>query len=161
MLLLNLTKVSLLSEMMNNTYIKQHGDFDIAMVNDIVLVDAKGPWNKECVENFGLAYAGTVYKSGMPRWADLVVLEGESLLVPDAERALTERIGRATAAGLVQVYIVTEKSRTAATSVRQIKKLYEPYNIRVEYVTELDMAIELAGQADFAADAQQIRAFFA
>ena len=146
---------------MDIRYLKQQGDFALTMVNDIVLVNAKGPWNTECVENFGLTYAGTVYKSGMLHWADIVVLDGESLLVPEAERALTERIGRATAAGLVQVYIVTEKSRTAATSVRQIKKLYEPYNIRVEYVTELDMAIELAGQADFAADAQQIRAFFA
>lgn len=146
---------------MDIRYIKQHGDFALTIVNDIVLVNAKGPWNIECVENFGLTYAATVYESGMLRWADIVVLDGESLLVPEAERALTERIGRAIAAGLVQVYIVTEKSRTAATSVRQIKKLYEPYNIRVDYVTELDMAIELAGQAGFAADAQQIRAFFA
>ena len=146
---------------MDIKYLQQHGDFALTMVNDIVLVNAKGPWNTECVENFGLTYAATVYESGMLRWADIVVLDGESLLVPEAERALTERIGRAIAAGLVQVYIVTEKSRTAATSVRQIKKLYEPYNIRVDYVTELDMAIELAGQADFAADAQQIRAFFA
>ena len=96
----------------------------------------------------------------MLRWADIVVLDGESLLVPEAERALTERIGRAIAAGLVQVYIVTEKSRTKITSVRQIKKLYEPHNINVEYVTELDIAIDLAGKAGFAVDAEQIRTFF-
>ena len=145
---------------MDIKYLQQHGDFALTMVNDIVLVNAKGPWNTECVENFGLTYAGTVYKSGMLRWADIVVLDGESLLVPEAERALTERIGRATAAGLVQVYIVTEKSRTAATSVRQIKKLYEPHNINVEYVTELDIAIDLAGKAGFAVDTEQIRTFF-
>ena len=145
---------------MDIRYIKQHGDFALTMVNDIVLVNAKGPWNTECVENFGLTYAGTVYKSGMLRWADIVVLDGESLLVPEAERALTERIGRATAAGLVQVYIVTEKSQTASTSVRQIKKLYEPYNIRVNYVTELTKAIELASAAGFTVDRDRILAFF-
>ena len=131
------------------------------MVNDIVLVNAKGPWNTECVENFGLTYAGTVYKSGQLRWADIVMLSGESLLVPEAERALTERIGRAVAAGLGQVYIVTEKSRTAATSVRQIKKIYAPHSLSMEFVSDLDMAITLARTAGFAVDAEQIRAFFA
>ena len=145
---------------MDIRYIKQHGDFALTMVNDIVLVNAKGPWNTECVENFGLTYAGTVYKSGMLRWADIVVLDGESLLVPDAERALCERIGRAITAGLVQVYIVTEKSRTAATSIRQIKKLYEPYKITVDYVSELDSATELAHAAGFDVDRDCILAFF-
>lgn len=140
--------------------IKQHGDFAVTMVNDIVLVNAKGPWNAECVENFGLTYAATVYNSGMPRWADIVVLDGESLLVPDAERALCERIGRAIAAGLVQVYIVTEKSRAAATSIRQIKKLYAPYKINVDYVTELDGAADLAHAAGFDVDRDRILTFF-
>ena len=63
---------------MDIKYLQQHGDFALTMVNDIVLVNAKGPWNTECVENFGLTYAGTVYKSGMLRWADIVVLDGES-----------------------------------------------------------------------------------
>jgi hypothetical protein len=146
---------------MDIRYIKQHGDFVLTMVNDIVLVNAKGPWNTECVENFGLTYAGTVYKSGQLRWADIVMLSGESLLVPEAERALTERIGRAVAAGLGQVYIVTEKSRTAATSVRQIKKIYAPHSLSMEFVSDLDMAITLARTAGFAVDAEQIRAFFA
>ncbi|WP_296051356.1 hypothetical protein [uncultured Alteromonas sp.] len=146
---------------MDIRYVKQHGDFVLTMVNDIVLVNAKGPWNTECVENFGLTYAGTVYKSGQLRWADIVMLSGESLLVPEAERALTERIGRAVAAGLGQVYIVTEKSRTAATSVRQIKKIYAPHSLSMEFVSDLDMAITLARTAGFAVDAEQIRAFFA
>jgi hypothetical protein len=145
---------------MDIRYVKQHGDFVLTMVNDIVLVNAKGPWNTECVENFGLTYAGTVYKSGQLRWADIVMLSGESLLVPEAERALTERIGRAVAAGLGQVYIVTEKSRTAATSVRQIKKIYAPHSLSMEFVSDLDMAITLARTAGFAVDAEQIRAFF-
>ena len=146
---------------MDIRYVKQHGDFVLTMVNDIVLVNAKGPWNTECVENFGLTYAGTVYKSGQLRWADIVMLSGESLLVPEAERALTERIGRAVAAGLGQVYIVTEKSRTAATSVRQIKKIYAPHSLSMEFVSDLDMAITLARTAGFAVDAEQIRAIFA
>ena len=146
---------------MDIRYVKQHGDFVLTMVNDIVLVNAKGPWNTECVENFGLTYAGTVYKSGQLRWADIVMLSGESLLVPEAERALTERIGRAVAAGLGQVYIVTEKSRTAATSVRQIKKIYAPHSLSMDFVSDLDMAITLARTAGFAVDAEQIRAFFA
>ena len=44
---------------MDIKYLQQHGDFALTMVNDIVLVNAKGPWNTECVENFGLTYAGT------------------------------------------------------------------------------------------------------
>lgn len=139
---------------------KQHGEFALSMVNDIVLVDAKGPWNTECVENFGMTYAGTVYKSTMLRWCDIVVLSGESLFVPDAESALRERIGRAISGGLSHVFIVTEKSLTASTTVQQIKNIYAPYNIVVDYLDELEKVFTLAQAAGFNPERERILSFF-
>lgn len=71
------------------------------MVNDIVLVNVKGLWNIECVENFGLIYVGMVYKSGMLCWVDIVVFDGESLLVLEVECVFIECIGRVIVVGFV------------------------------------------------------------
>lgn len=142
------------------TFSKQHGDFVLTMANDIVLVNARGPWNKECVENFGVAYAGSVYQSAKLRWADIVMLTGESLLVPDAEAALRVRIERAAMAGLAQVFVVTERSSVAATSTRQIKALYAGLPVTLEIVNTLDSAVQRCSELGFDCDPQAVKAFF-
>lgn len=145
---------------MSPVFSKQHGDFVLTMVNDVVLVNARGPWNKECVDNFGVAYAASVYQNGKHRWSDIVMLTGESLLVPEAEAALRVRIERAVMAGLAQVFVVTERSSVATTSTRQIKALYANLPVSLEIVNTLDGAVQRCSKLGFDCDAKAVTAFF-
>ena len=55
-------------------YNKQHGEFSLIMNQDVVLTNAVGPWNLECIEQFGIDYATSVYSAKVSRWADIIML---------------------------------------------------------------------------------------
>ncbi|GGF59675.1 hypothetical protein [Alteromonas lipolytica] len=139
---------------------EQCGDFALVMVNDIVLINALGPWNNECVESFGLTYANTVYQSGNTKWADIVVLNGESLLQAAAEFALRPRIERAVGGGLSAVFVVTGSSSVAAKAMEQLRGIYQDLPLAVEFVVNLTDAIDGCQRQGFNPDAGAIDKFF-
>ncbi|NVK54391.1 MAG: hypothetical protein HWE26_02145 [Alteromonadaceae bacterium] len=138
---------------------RQHGEFSLIMSEELVLVNAEGPWNKECIEHFGLVYAKTVYSSGHHRWADIVYLRGESLLVPDAESDLKIRIERAISAGLAKVFIITEKSTVVTAAKMQLQRIYTGFDVELVFVDSVEAAISAARNAGFQVDEQSASTF--
>ncbi|MDC8829581.1 hypothetical protein [Alteromonas gilva] len=145
---------------MENLFQRQHGEFALIMSEEIVLTNAEGPWNKECIEHFGLVYAKTVYNSGCPRWADIVYLQGESLLVPEAESDLRVRISRAISAGLAKVIYVTAKSTVATAAKMQLQRLYGGLDVEMTFADSVEAAITIASNDGFKVDEQAVIRFF-
>ncbi|QJR80679.1 hypothetical protein CA267_007735 [Alteromonas pelagimontana] len=101
-----------------------HGEYLITLSGNIQLTQAYGPWNKECVEAFIYDYRHELGEAATKNWADIVVLKGESLLVPDAEILLQESVLRVSQIGLQRVAIVTGESMVKTTSQMQLDRLY-------------------------------------
>ena len=141
-------------------YNKQHGEFSLIMNQDVVLTNAVGPWNLECIEQFGSDYATSVYSAKVSRWADIIMLQGESLLVPDAEKDLQVRIARAIETGLSHVAVVMCKSEVKTTAKLQMKRLYRNLPAELAFFDTLNEAIDWVKQQGYRCERKSVENFF-
>lgn len=141
-------------------YNKQHGEFSLIMNQDVVLTNAVGPWNLECIEQFGIDYATSVYSAKVSRWADIIMLQGESLLVPDAEKDLQVRIARAVETGLSHVAVVMCKSEVKTTAKLQMKRLYRNLPAELAFFDTLNEAIDWVKQQGYRCERESVENFF-
>ena len=141
-------------------YNKQHGEFSLIMNQDVVLTNAVGPWNLECIEQFGIDYATSVYSAKVSKWADIIMLQGESLLVPDAEKDLQVRIARAVETGLSHVAVVMCKSEVKTTAKLQMKRLYRNLPAELAFFDTLNEAIDWVKQQGYRCERKSVENFF-
>ena len=141
-------------------YNKQHGEFSLIMNQDVVLTNAVGPWTLECIEQFGIDYATSVYSAKVSRWADIIMLQGESLLVPDAEKDLQVRIARAVETGLSHVAVVMCKSEVKTTAKLQMKRLYRNLPAELAFFDTLNEAIDWVKQQGYRCERESVENFF-
>lgn len=141
-------------------YNKQHGEFSLIMNQDVVLTNAVGPWNLECIEQFGIDYATSVYSAKVSKWADIIMLQGESLLVPDAEKDLQVRIARAVETGLSHVAVVMCKSEVKTTAKLQMKRLYRNLSAELAFFDTLNEAIDWVKQQGYRCERESVENFF-
>lgn len=139
---------------------RQHGEFCIDVCEGVVLINARGPWNLECVQHFEQAYRNTVYQSGMINWVDIICLQGESLLVPDAEKSLKKGIARASAVGLKAVFVILEQSMVASTSLRQLENLYRDLSVTLNFAAGLGEAVKAANNEGYSVSFESASTFF-
>lgn len=117
---------------------KVHGEFFVTLSGNVMLTQAFGPWNTECAEQFSKEYGLALMALKEQQWADLIVLRGESLLIPDAERTLLEKIRWARSEGLERVAIVTGKSNVGATSRMQLENLYSHFECAYDFFDDYE-----------------------
>lgn len=141
-------------------YNKQHGEFSLIMNQDVVLTNAVGPWNLECIEQFGIDYATSVYSAKVSKWADIIMLQGESLLVPDAEKDLQVRIARAVETGLSHIAVVMCKSEVKTTAKLQMKRLYRNLPAELAFFDTLNEAIDWVKQQGYRCERESVENFF-
>lgn len=141
-------------------YHKQHGEFSLMMNQDVVLTNAVGPWNLECIEQFGIDYATSVYSAKTTKWADIIMLQGESLLIPEAEKDLKVRIARAIETGLCHVAVVMCKSEVKTTAKLQMKRLYRNLPVELAFFDTVHDAIGWITEHGYRCEAPVIEAFF-
>ena len=141
-------------------YNKQHGEFSLIMNQDVVLTNAVGPWNLECIEQFGIDYATSVYSAKVSRWADIIMLQGESLLIPEAEKDLQVRIARAVETGLSHVAVVMCKSEVKTTAKLQMKRLYRNLPAELAFFDTLNEAIDWVKQQGYRCERESVENFF-
>lgn len=120
---------------------KVHGEFIVTLSGNVMLTQAFGPWNTECAEQFANAYALEIKALDHQPWADLVVLCGESLLIPDAERTLLEKIRLTKEKGLQRVAIVIGRSKVGVTSRMQLEKLYRQVGMAYEFFDQYEQGL--------------------
>ncbi|MDO6567004.1 hypothetical protein Q4561_08020 [Alteromonas sp. 1_MG-2023] len=101
-----------------------HGSFVVTRCGNVMLTQAYGPWNRECVDSLVLDYRQKSIDMHGSKWGDIVVLEGESLLIPDAESLLTERLSAVHHLGLSHLALVLESSLVKSTTRNQLEVVY-------------------------------------
>ena len=107
---------------MNNA----HGEYKLVLSGNIMFTVAMGPWNAECVDNFMQDYYQMILPLHGSRWGDLIILHGESLLIPAAEHLLIKAISISCSQGLSDVALVLSNSLVQKSAEAQFLKIYTP-----------------------------------
>jgi hypothetical protein len=119
-----------------------HGDFNLVLSGNIMFTEATGPWNAECVEKFNQAYFKLVMPFIGRRWGDLVVLHGESLLIPSAEQRLTDVIIKCRKQGLTDVALIMKEATVKSIAESQFKRVYQNSGVQMQFFNKQSDAID-------------------
>lgn len=101
-----------------------HGDYIVTRCGEVMLTHAYGPWNAECVDNFVMDYRSKSMAMHGTKWSDIIIVKGESLLIPEAELKLHERISAVHHLGLCHSALVIGASTVKSTSRMQMDRIF-------------------------------------
>ena len=77
---------------------------------------------------------------------------GESLLIPDAEALLHERVASVNPIGLTHVALVMGESSVRTTTQAQLKRVYRDTNIDYIFVDSIEDAVDWLSSKGFSVD---------
>ncbi|WP_414828902.1 hypothetical protein [Alteromonas sp. H39] len=138
-----------------------HGEYLITLCGEQLLTHAYGPWNRECVSAFSRDYHLEVAPLIGKRWADIVVLIGESLLIPEAESLLLSRINAAADNGLQAVALVIGRSSVKTSTRTQLERMYNQTPLPVSFFSTYQDASAWLASEGFSSSAKHAEAHFA
>lgn len=137
-----------------------HGEYLITRSDQVVLTHAYGPWNSECVLAFNRDYYQEAHELFGSPYADVVFLEGESLLIPDAERRLRDAICYAQRHGLSHVALVTTFSTVKTSAQMQFERVYTGTGVTFQFFSVYDKALTWLAENGFNTDSVTQEAHF-
>ena len=137
-----------------------HGSFVVTRCGNVMLTQAYGPWNSECVDGLALDYRGKSVDMHGSSWGDIVVLEGESLLIPDAESLLAERISAVHRLGLSHLALVLESSLVKSTTRNQLEVVYRQTGVNFSFFDTYKEAKAWLTHLGYVLDEEAERAHF-
>ena len=137
-----------------------HGEYLITLCGEHLLTHAYGPWNRECVSAFSRDYHQEVAPVIGKRWADIVVLIGESLLIPEAESLLVSRINAAADNGLEAVALVIGRSSVKTSTRMQLERMYAQTPLPISFFSTYQEAALWLESEGFSSNAIHTAAHF-
>jgi hypothetical protein len=133
-----------------------HGNFNLVLSGNIMFTVATGPWNAECVRQFNREYIKLVSPLFGKQWSDLVILQGESLLIPEAEHLISQTVLESCQRGLSHVALIVSDSSVRAIARAQFMKIYPPSGLIVQFFEHQQPALEWLTLQGFFCDKTEI-----
>ena len=119
-----------------------HGEFITTRCGGIMVTQAYGPWNIECVNEFVADYRPKSECLHSRLWGDVVAVMGESLLVSDAESFISERVAAVKQLGLSHIAFVMGQSTAKAMTKAQLKRSYRKTGVEFSFFETLEEGLE-------------------
>jgi len=109
-----------------------HGEYKISVENNLLLVEAKGPFNSEIVANYTADMALAVKQVDAP-WGQLIVLHQEGLFTPSAEKQMYGTISARKDLGMCASGIVIIGASAKFAIEMQISRIYNDLQVKHQY----------------------------
>lgn len=116
-----------------------HGEYKITIKQNLLILDAKGPFNLEYVNKLidGIAKtAPHMHKD----WGQLTIFHNDSIFVPEAFNAVKDSMKARENAGLKCLAIVLVKAQCSFIIKNQITDIYQSTNLPFKFFEEVELA---------------------
>lgn len=117
-----------------------HGRYTIEQQNNILLIDAQGPFNEATTEQYYQDIKLVTKKMSGNPWASLVSFQGHSVFTPEAEQKLIETTQYRVDNGMVAIAAVIINSAYADILQMQLQRIYQNSNIQFNFFSNADHA---------------------
>lgn len=117
-----------------------HGSYTIEQHNNILMIDAQGPFNEETTEQYYQDIKLITKKMSGSPWASLVSFTGNSVFAPEAEHKLIETTQYRVDNGMVAVAAVIFNSAYADVLQMQLQRIYQSCGIQFNFFSNADHA---------------------
>lgn len=118
----------------------EHGIFEIKIEENILLVDATGPFNEELIINYQNALESCIKSLEHKKWNQIITLHQLSVFTPEAELALTKTLINRKSRGLTHCAVVIGDTNYKALLTEQMSRCYCKAEIDHQYFNTLDTA---------------------
>ncbi|MDM7862118.1 hypothetical protein QTP81_16050 [Alteromonas sp. ASW11-36] len=108
------------------------GQYQIAVLGDVVAVSAEGIADKKAIERYGRDMMDVINKFSGKNWAFLGLLHGQALLTKEAESALRRSIQWRALHGMALSALVTGETVVETIVKNQFERVYEQTGIQVK-----------------------------
>tara|TARA_R110001583_G_scaffold103345_1_gene250502 strand:+ start:1046 stop:1441 length:396 start_codon:yes stop_codon:yes gene_type:complete len=117
-----------------------HGRYTIEQQNNILLIDAQGPFNEATTEQYYQDIKLITKKMSGSPWASLVSFTGSSIFTPEVEQKLIETTQYRVDNGMVAIAAIITNSAYADILQMQLQRIYQNCNIQFNFFSNTDHA---------------------
>lgn len=121
-------------------FFAEHGEFEVKVEDNILFVDATGPFNEELVKQYEKCLELCIQKLEKAKWNQIISLHKYSLFTPEAEHKLTQTLKNRKERGLVASVVVLHNTEGESLIKAQMSRCYESADIRFEFASSIDDA---------------------
>ncbi len=113
-----------------------HGSYNIEQQNNILLIDAQGPFNEVVTEQYHQDIKLITKKMNHGPWASLISFKGNGVFTPDAEQQLIETTQYRVDKGMVAIAAVILDSAYADILQMQLQRIYQSCCIQFNFFSD-------------------------
>jgi hypothetical protein len=117
-----------------------HGSYSIEQQDNILLIDAQGPFNDVVTEQYHQDIKLITNKMSDSPWASLISFKGNSVFTPDAEQKLIETTQYRVDKGMVAIAAVILDSAYADILQMQLQRIYQNCSIQFNFFSDVKNA---------------------
>jgi len=117
-----------------------HGSYSIEQENNILLVDAQGPFNEITAKQYHQDIESYTQKMSGSAWGSLVLYRGNGVFTPDIEQSLTDTTHYRIENGMVAIAAVINDSAYADILQMQLQRIYQSCQIQFHFFSDSNNA---------------------
>jgi len=115
----------------------EHGLFEVKTKDDLLLVDATGPFNEELLIQYENALESCIQNLEMLNWKQIITLNQLSLFTPEAEQVLTNTIINRRSRGLMACAIILKDVEGESLIKAQMSRCYNRAGVKHNFITSI------------------------
>ena len=113
-----------------------HGSYIIEQQNNILLIDAQGPFNDVVTEQYYQDIKLITQQMSHSPWASLISFKGNGVFTPDAEQKLIETTQYRVDNGMVAIAAVILNSPFADILQMQLQRIYQSCCVQFNFFSD-------------------------
>jgi len=117
-----------------------HGRYIIEQKDNILLVDAHGPFNEVTAEKYHQDIKQLTEKMTGEPWGSLITFRGNSIFTPEAEEQLKETTQYRQKKGMIAIAVVILNSAYADMQQMQLQRIYHDCEIEFHVFSDSESA---------------------
>ena len=117
-----------------------HGRYVIEQQDNIIFVDAQGPFNEVTVEKYHQDIKLLTEKMTGEPWGSLITFRGNSVFTPDAELQLRETTQYRQKKGMIAIAVVILNSACVDMQQMQLQRIYHDCQIEFHVFSDSESA---------------------
>ena len=119
-----------------------HGHYTIEQKDNILMVDAQGPFNEVTAEKYHQDIKQLTEKMTGEPWGSLITFRGNSVFTPDAELQLRATTQYRQKKGMIAIAVVILNSAYADIQQMQLQRIYHDCHIEFHVFTDNESATD-------------------
>lgn len=118
----------------------EHGLFEVKTENNLLLVDASGPFNDELIIKYENALESCIQSLEKSQWNQIITLHQLSLFTPEAEKRLTKTLINRCSRGLIACAVVFQNVEAESLVKAQMSRCYKNAKVKHVFSNSIDDA---------------------